>query len=37
MFCNQCEQTAKGGCTKVGVCGKSDSTSTLQDLLLYLT
>ncbi len=37
MFCNQCEQTAKGGCTKVGVCGKSDSTSTIQDLLLYLT
>jgi hydroxylamine reductase len=37
MFCYQCEQTAKGGCTKVGVCGKNDSTATLQDLLLYLT
>ena len=36
MFCYQCEQTAKGeGCTKVGVCGKSDEVSTLQDLLAY--
>ena len=37
MFCYQCEQTAKGGCTKRGVCGKTDSTASLQDLLLYLT
>ncbi|MUM77648.1 hydroxylamine reductase [Pseudodesulfovibrio sp. F-1] len=37
MFCYQCEQTAKGGCTKAGVCGKADSTATLQDLLLHLT
>ncbi|CCH49548.1 hydroxylamine reductase [Pseudodesulfovibrio piezophilus] len=37
MFCYQCEQTAKGGCTKVGVCGKKDTTASLQDLLLYLT
>jgi hydroxylamine reductase len=37
MFCYQCEQTAKGGCTKIGVCGKSDNTATLQDLLLHLT
>ena len=37
MFCYQCEQAAKGGCTKIGVCGKTDSTATLQDLLLYLT
>lgn len=37
MFCYQCEQTAKGGCTKIGVCGKTDSTASLQDLLLYLT
>ncbi|WP_207263284.1 hydroxylamine reductase [Desulfovibrio sp. Huiquan2017] len=36
MFCYQCEQAAKGGCTKIGVCGKTDSTATLQDLLLYL-
>lgn len=36
MFCYQCEQTAKGeGCTKVGVCGKSDDVSALQDLLAY--
>jgi hydroxylamine reductase len=36
MFCNQCEQTAKGlGCTKIGVCGKSDETAALQDLLTY--
>ncbi|THB78071.1 MAG: hydroxylamine reductase [Desulfobulbaceae bacterium] len=34
MFCNQCEQTAKGsGCTQIGVCGKSDGVSGLQDLL----
>ncbi len=32
MFCFQCEQTAGGkGCTSVGVCGKSASTSNLQD------
>jgi hydroxylamine reductase len=37
MFCYQCEQTAKGGCTKIGVCGKTDSTASLQDLLLYLS
>ena len=36
MFCNQCEQTAKGiGCTKIGVCGKSEDTAALQDLLTY--
>jgi hydroxylamine reductase len=36
MFCYQCEQTAKGeGCTKVGVCGKTHETATLQDLLIY--
>jgi hydroxylamine reductase len=37
MFCYQCEQAAKGGCTKVGVCGKKDETASLQDLLLHLT
>ncbi len=38
MFCYQCQEAAKGtGCTKVGVCGKKDSTSNLQDLLLYVT
>ena len=37
MFCRQCEQTAMGtGCSKqVGVCGKTDETSDLQDLLVY--
>lgn len=36
MFCNQCEQTAKGtGCTKIGVCGKSEDVASLQDLLTY--
>lgn len=36
MFCNQCEQTAKGvGCTVVGVCGKKPEVSNLQDLLLH--
>ncbi len=36
MFCNQCEQTAKGiGCTKIGVCGKGPSTAALQDLLIH--
>ncbi|MTI81888.1 MAG: hydroxylamine reductase [Firmicutes bacterium] len=36
MFCNQCEQTAKGvGCEKVGVCGKKPDVAALQDLLLH--
>ena len=36
MFCNQCEQTAKGvGCTQIGVCGKSGDVAALQDLLTY--
>jgi hydroxylamine reductase len=35
MFCYQCEQTAQGkGCREVGVCGKDETTSTLQDLLV---
>ena len=37
MFCNQCEETAKGtGCTVIGVCGKEDATAGLQDVLVYL-
>ncbi len=37
MFCNQCEETAKGtGCTVKGVCGKEDEIAVYQDLLLYL-
>ncbi|RQD77026.1 MAG: hydroxylamine reductase [Candidatus Syntrophonatronum acetioxidans] len=36
MFCNQCEQTAKGvACTKKGVCGKSAEVAALQDLLIH--
>ncbi len=36
MFCFQCQETAKGtGCTVRGVCGKEESTSDLQDLLIY--
>ncbi|MHB8137701.1 MAG: hydroxylamine reductase [Smithellaceae bacterium] len=36
MFCNQCEQTAKGeGCVKVGVCGKNSEVAALQDILVY--
>lgn len=35
MFCFQCEQTAMGtGCTKQGVCGKKDTTATLQDAII---
>ena len=36
MFCNQCEQTAKGtGCTTMGVCGKQADTAAVQDLIVY--
>ncbi|ACU91016.1 hydroxylamine reductase [Desulfomicrobium baculatum] len=36
MFCNQCEQTAKGkGCDKIGVCGKTPEVAALQDLLTH--
>lgn len=36
MFCNQCEQTAKGeGCIKAGVCGKDAGVAALQDVLVY--
>jgi len=37
MFCNQCEQTAKGqGCTVKGVCGKTNEVSAIQDLLVQV-
>lgn len=37
MYCNQCEETAGGtGCTRGGVCGKTQQTAELQDLLIYL-
>jgi len=36
MFCYQCEQAAGGtGCTKVGVCGKNEDLSSLQDTLIF--
>ncbi len=36
MFCNQCEQAAKGvGCDIQGVCGKNPEVAALQDLMLY--
>ncbi|HOO89732.1 MAG TPA: hydroxylamine reductase [Syntrophales bacterium] len=37
MFCYQCQETAKNtGCTIKGVCGKTEETANLQDLLLYV-
>lgn len=36
MFCNQCQETAKNiGCTIKGVCGKTEETSNIQDLLIF--
>ncbi|MFO7606612.1 MAG: hydroxylamine reductase [Desulfurivibrionaceae bacterium] len=35
MFCNQCEQSAQGGCSTIGVCGKQPEVSDLQDLLIH--
>lgn len=36
MFCNQCEQAAKGtGCDSVGICGKKPDIAALQDVMLY--
>jgi hydroxylamine reductase len=36
MFCYQCQETAKNtGCTIKGVCGKSEETANLQDLLIF--
>ena len=37
MFCYQCQEAAGGvGCKVKGVCGKTDSTANLQDLLIYV-
>lgn len=37
MFCYQCQEAIKNtGCTKGGACGKKESTSNLQDLLIYV-
>ena len=37
MFCYQCQETVKNeGCNIKGVCGKTEETSNLQDLLVYV-
>ncbi|WP_136062149.1 hydroxylamine reductase [Pontiella sulfatireligans] len=37
MFCYQCQETAKNeGCTIRGVCGKTEETANLQDLLIHV-
>lgn len=37
MFCYQCQETAKNeGCTLRGVCGKTEETANLQDLLVHI-
>ncbi|MTV50562.1 hydroxylamine reductase [Heliobacillus mobilis] len=35
MLCNQCSQTVKGGCTRVGVCGKNEDIGSLQDIIIF--
>jgi len=35
MFCYQCEQSIKGGCTKVGVCGKNPEIAAIQDMIIF--
>jgi hydroxylamine reductase len=36
MYCNQCEQTARGiACTGQGVCGKTADIAAIQDLIVY--
>ncbi len=35
MFCYQCSQTPKGGCTKIGVCGKTEDLASLQDIIIF--
>lgn len=37
MFCYQCQETVgNNGCTVKGVCGKTDQTAGLQDLLVWV-
>ncbi|HMO51875.1 MAG TPA: hydroxylamine reductase [Kiritimatiellia bacterium] len=35
MFCYQCEQTVRNGCTIAGNCGKDATTAALQDVLVH--
>ena len=38
MFCFQCQEAAGcKGCTKIGVCGKTEDVAKAQDLLVYVT
>lgn len=38
MYCYQCEQRSTDGCHfEVGICGKTDRTAVLQDVLVYVT
>lgn len=37
MFCFQCQETSRNqGCTVMGVCGKNDEVSNLQDVLIFV-
>lgn len=37
MFCYQCQETVRNeGCNIRGVCGKTEETANLQDLLIYV-
>ncbi len=37
MYCEQCQETLKNtACTAKGVCGKDETTSNLQDLLIWV-
>ena len=37
MFCNQCQESAHNtGCTIKGVCGKTEDTAGIQDLVVYV-
>ena len=37
MFCFQCQEALKNeGCVKNGICGKRETTSNLQDVLVYV-
>ncbi len=36
MFCEQCEQAAKGsGCDSLGICGKEPEVAALQDIIVH--
>lgn len=38
MFCYQCEQNVKLRCSdNIGICGKDEKTSVMQDILIYAT